>query len=819
VAGRAGLVLVTGEAGIGKTVLATCAADAMSRAGATVLRTRCYEAERSLFLQPFTEMLGREPTSPEPEAPVAPELRLAGFAELQRRRVFESVSATIRTLAAQAPLVLLLDDLHNAGLATIELLHYLLRTLSERPLLVIATARLEEKASGLELLADLGIRLELGPLPPDAVHELVTAAGRPELAETILRQTRGHALYVVETLRWLGSGEAGVPLSLRQAVLARVQRAGPAVAELLRTAAVVAATLDPRVLSRMLGVDQAEVTRRCEEALTARLLAIAGREYEFANDLIRDVLYTTMPEPTRVAQHRRAAELLDSRPEAVADHAAAAGDWAHAARAYLVAGEQAADRFANDDANALVDRAMDAVSRLRSAGDGHAGDAVLRELVGRVHLARGRLRYRLRRHREALADFRDAARTAQEAGDQRLEMAALTELAGDVAVALGQPVDALPPALHRALRIAERLADRGAEAQIHARLAVLAANQLRLHEAVEDARRAVLAGRLAGDDRALANGLDGLKTAFYFLGDAPALEPVVAELEPLLRRLGDLHYLQWTVFESAVIPAAAGDWAEALRRIEAALDLNRRSGYLVHEPWFVAHSARVHRWRGDTEAALNAARRSVALVEEMPHSWWIPTTQTQLAIALLDTGDVDAARAALQAARSAVGPRGAPAHVAAATALLAQVSGSPERLAEAEAMLDAISAPPGGAWLHGAAAYLAVARTHIAAGDPARARTVLAPLVEAARRVPSVGELAEALLVDGTAGAALGDGDAATVLREAQTLAQRHHMPRIAAAARTALRTPVPARAELTRQRSSAKRAAARAAPSAGTGS
>jgi hypothetical protein len=282
-------------------------------------------------------------------------------------------------------------------------------------------------------------------------------------------------------------------------------------------------------------------------------------------------------------------------------------------------------------------------------------------------------------------------------------------------------------------------------------------------------------------------------------------------MEPLLRRGADLYYLQWTVLESAIIPASAGDWGGAAQRIDQALEINRRSGYRALEPWFLAHAARVHRWRGDRDAAMAAARHAVALVDESPHPWWLPTTYAELARALVDRGDIGDAVALLRRARAVVGPRGARAHLLAVTAPLAEATGSAELLAEVDALLGAIDTPSGGAWLHGAAAYLSAARAHLSGGAPSRSRQILAPVLQAAARVPSVPEQAEALLVDGTAAAALGEVEAADILGRALTLAEESLMPDTAAAVRAALpRRPA--------QSSSAKRAAARAAPSAGTG-
>ena len=96
------------------------------------------------------------------------------------------------------------------------------------------------------------------------------------------------ALFVTETLRGLAAGESGVPESLRAAVLARLRRAGPDTDELLRAGAVLGATVDPAVVGGLLGVPEHVAAHRCERAAASRLLVLADRTYEFANDLVQE---------------------------------------------------------------------------------------------------------------------------------------------------------------------------------------------------------------------------------------------------------------------------------------------------------------------------------------------------------------------------------------------------------------------------------------------------------------------------------------------------------------------------------------------------
>src|SRR5262249_43239305 len=143
--------------------------------------------------------------------------------DMQRRRAFNSVLAFLRALAARNPVLLVVDDLQYAGQSTIEFVHYLGRHLGGTRMLTVATVRAENADVGAALAAVAG-RVEVGPLGSEAVGQLASQAGQAALADRILRQTRGHTLFVVEVLQALAEGDSGLPESLRRAVQARARR-------------------------------------------------------------------------------------------------------------------------------------------------------------------------------------------------------------------------------------------------------------------------------------------------------------------------------------------------------------------------------------------------------------------------------------------------------------------------------------------------------------------------------------------------------------------------------------------------------------------
>jgi DNA-binding SARP family transcriptional activator/tetratricopeptide (TPR) repeat protein len=801
-AGEPRVLLLAGEGGIGKTWLATQAVDAARATGGLVLSSRCYASERSLFLQPLVDALAgplaacpaarlQELAGPRAGAlaglmpDLAPALGSAGperaGSEVERRRAFEAVTLVLRAMAADRPTMLLLDDLHNAGLATVELLHYLARHCAGSRLLVLGTVRVEEGVTTLAALADVAERLGGGPLPAAAVRRLAADAGQAGLAEAIMRRTRGHTLFVVETLRALAAGDTGAPESLQAVVLARLRRAGADTEELLRAGAVLGATVDPATVAGMLGLAPHVAAQRCEQAAAARLLTVSGRAYEFANDLVQEVLYATTPMPTRLAHHRRAADLLTGVPEAVARHCDAAQAWPRAARAWLLAAERALGRFAATDAADLCGHALEA-----------AGRAGVSELAARAHLARGRARVLAASYGDAVADLHAAASMARGAGDRRLEMLALRELGGHGALALGTPVDDCTARLRDGLRIADALGDRGVQADLLGWLTVVATSRLRFDEALSLGLRAAHAGRSAGSEHALAVGLDGLKNAYAYLGEVGPLRGVVEELDPLLRRLGDPVLLQWTVFESAFPAVGAGAWEAAERRIREALEVNRRSGQRVYGSWFEAHLGWLARLQGRFPDAVEHGRRAVAAAASVRHRWMGPAARAMLAVTLLECGEPGRALPLLIDAREQAPADGSEAYLLRCLAPLAEAGGDRAVLDEADALLAGAALPAGSAWLLGADAYLCVARAWLAHGEPARARAVLAPLLAAARRLRWVPALGTGGLVDGLAATALGAGDAPARLTEVAELAGAHGMPAIADRAARALRRGAP---------------------------
>src|SRR6266536_2860799 len=273
VVGSGGALLLAGEAGIGKSRLAAEALTLARRRGFVTLQGAAYPLQADLAYPPVLELLGPFLAGLEPGRLAAlvgglpdlgrlfaglhlPAPQPLGDAALERTRLFEAVSRLVERVAAERPVALLVDDLHWADAASLELLHYLARGLGVRRVLLLGTYRLDEARThpGLRELVRslqrLGLAEELpvGGLSPEAVAALARgllggeppaallgalrarAAGMPLFVTALIRGLRDTGELLRSGGAWvLGSGTlTAVPPVVRDLVLAPLERLDPA---------------------------------------------------------------------------------------------------------------------------------------------------------------------------------------------------------------------------------------------------------------------------------------------------------------------------------------------------------------------------------------------------------------------------------------------------------------------------------------------------------------------------------------------------------------------------------------------------------------
>jgi DNA-binding SARP family transcriptional activator/tetratricopeptide (TPR) repeat protein len=610
--GRWGMVVVCGAAGAGKTRLAAEVAARAAAAGAVVLRASCHEAERSMFLQPVLDGIrGYLDTVSAPAlhalagewagtlAELLPEVRTTltlepyqrATPELEYRRSLEAVAAFTQRLAREQPVLILLDDLHNAGISTPEAIHFLLERLTTEPILVVATVASDRVRDVLPLLGAEVDELILEPLPPAAVEQLVRQFDVRDVNPIELHErTGGHVQFVVEALRLAAAGAGEVqPGSLRVAVTERVVRAGSDVDELLRVAAVAGTSFELDFVAELADLGIGDAVRRADHALRAGLIEPAGSRFQFAGSMIRDVLYDTTPAPIRTSYHRRAAARLGDRPEAAAVHHAAVEDWAQAHQAWSAAAERAIRSFAIRDAERLLSEAVRAAEQ---AGDPGA--------LARAHLRRGQLREELADYTAAHEDHTKALESARRLGDDALEAQALERLGWTAYY--GRDSDAAGELAGQAAELAESAA--AAPAALPSAL--------------------VLVGRI----RHWAGDIDGAAGAYE---EAMSRDPDPATMASALSCLGAL--------------LEHGDrFSEARRTLDRAAAESTRTGAFrpLLRTLFFAGLARGN--LGDFGGALRALERKRRLLEEYDVHFYRARTDTLLSWVWREVGDLGRAR-------------------------------------------------------------------------------------------------------------------------------------------------------------------------------
>jgi DNA-binding SARP family transcriptional activator len=348
--GPAQVVLLAGEAGIGKSRLAARFAAEAGAAGATVLYGAC-EEQALIPFEPFSEAVGGS----------APDR--------------EEIESRLTVAAAARPVVLVLDDLHLADRNTLALLARVARGAAGERLLVIGAYR-DADAVGTPLLASIAElrrncdveRVAVEGLTVAEVAELLDGAADPR---RIHERTDGNPFFVRELARHLAErrdAAGDVPESVSDVVLARVARLSRRSADALTAASVLGESFDLSVLELLLGAD--DLLDPLDEASAAGLVddAASGR-YRFAHALTRDAVYGSIGLVRRAELHRRAAAALEGvhglepGPElgAIALHlceGARTEDWERAVELAERAADWALARDAYEQGVTLLTRAL-----------------------------------------------------------------------------------------------------------------------------------------------------------------------------------------------------------------------------------------------------------------------------------------------------------------------------------------------------------------------------------------------------------------------------------------------------------------------------
>ena len=585
------LVLLVGEAGIGKTRLGDELLAHVAARGGTALAVRCFAEEAELAYGVVIELARAALAATDlpdgypwwvaemsrllPELGAAPTEAVDSVA---RQAQFYEANCELlaHALGASPPGVVFVDDAHWADEASLGLIGYLAHRLRGRPLLAVVSWRPEEVSHAhplQRLLADArrdraSRVVTPGRLSAGDVAELVSAVGRDDgLGARLHQQSGGLPFFVVEYLDALaregdGAAEWPVPGGVRDLLGARLATLGSLASQVVAAAAVLGRSFDPETVRDTSGRSHEEVVAALDE-LVARgvFLEDADGELDFRHEQARDVVYEEMTLARRRLLHRRAATALDARGRrelhaaVIAHHLALAGDDAAAADMYLVAGERARGLYAN----------IEALAHYRTAlALGHPDAAVLHQAIGDLETLGGNYGSALAsyetgaalalpllapeiEHRIGLLHLRrgdwELAEASLAAAREGLPDEAAARAVADRSLAAhrrGRPDEAERWAAE-ALTLAERADDRRALAQARNILGILAASRGAYGEAATNLEDSLVLAQSIGDAGAEAAALNNLALAVAAAGDVPrAIELAKAALA-LTVTLGDRH--------------------------------------------------------------------------------------------------------------------------------------------------------------------------------------------------------------------------------------------------------------------------------------
>jgi DNA-binding CsgD family transcriptional regulator/tetratricopeptide (TPR) repeat protein len=616
-AGCGRIFLLAGEAGVGKTaaVQAFCA----RRAGVRTLWGDCDD----LF-------------TPRPLGPFVAAARDGGgelARALQADAGAHEVAAALIRQAGSRPTLMVLEDLHWADEATLDVLLVLARSIGRAPLLVVGTYRDDEldKTHPLRVvLGDLSPREPVGQLAVPrlsaaAVAELAGPAG-VDPAE-LYRQTSGNPFFVTEVL---ASGNGTIPGTIRAAVLGRAARLSLAAREVLDAVAISPRRVEVWLLEALAG----EHAEALEECLTSGMLGARPGAVEFRHELARRAIDEALEPRRRIALHREAVAALARPPVGspdlfrLAHHAEAAGDGGAVLRYSPGAGDRAAELGAHREAAAQYARAL----RFVDPADLPLRADLLRRYSDACYLT-DRCQAAIDAARELVECYRDAGDRFKEGETLCLE--SLLEMCP------GSAVDAEPDAL-RAVALLEEFPPGPELALAYANLAAIRMN-LEDEEATRLwAGRALELARSLGETETVSHALNSLGTMLFLAHGPTERGPAEESLRlavrdglgvPILRAYSNMAWAAWR----------HRDYARAEELLQSGLSRCREPDFDLWRLLMSAYRSCVHLELGRWDEALRWARIAAGDFRSSP----LPRILGKLVIGLVGVRRGDPAEASL----------------------------------------------------------------------------------------------------------------------------------------------------------------------------
>src|SRR5829696_6540377 len=591
-----GVLLVSGEAGIGKSRLVREATAHAATLGSDVLHGSCFDGDQAVPYAPFLDLMrGYVTVNPEGAraqlastapgflrllrelAPLPGSVDFTREPEQEQRRIFQEMRALLAGLVMERSLLVVVEDIHWSDDTSLELFLLLVRRMPSPRITFMLTYRSDEPSAGLNrFLAEVdrsrgASELVLRPLttaetasmlraildlprPPGAafVHALHgLTGGNPFFVEEVLRSLVAEGAIHPTDDGWQRRriDQLRVPRSVAEAVQRRVALLSTATRDVLTLAAVVGRRVDLGLLQALTGLDDDALLPAMKELIAAHLLIEVSDElFAFRHALIRQAIYAQLLTRERRALHARVALAIDNWQTGQADgvletlayHAFEAGQWERARQLCQTAGDRARSLYASQAAAEHYTRALEASTKIDSTAD-------LKLLLSRAQAfdAAGDFS-------AAHADYEAALGAADVTGDSVTALSSLLLLG---LLWSGRDYDQAHTWLLRAVDLARTMDDPTALANALNRLGNWHAN----HEDIEDALRchdeALALFEHLGHHRGLAQALDLIAMARALAGGLLGAQDAARRAADLLTMLDDRQGLAGVLILTTLPPA------------------------------------------------------------------------------------------------------------------------------------------------------------------------------------------------------------------------------------------------------------------------
>jgi len=783
--GNGQILLLTGEAGVGKSRLVREARASADRLGFLTFEGHCFEPDRSLPYAPLLDLLRtllKAPSTSEilydlgPNAQalaqLLPELaslfpdgaaQVALDPDQEKRRLFYTLDQLFVRLAAAQPVLMVVEDLHWCDDTSLDFLLYVARRIGAQPILLLLTYRSEEVHPSLaHVLAELDRGRMAGELPVprlslaevDAMLRAIFHLDRPARADflnAIYGLTEGSPFFIEEVLKSLvisgdifyadGTwgrkpiGELRIPRTVQHAVERRSSQLSLAARRALELAAVAGRRFDFELLQRLLECDERELLELIKELIRAQLVVEQSAEqFAFRHALTQQAVYSQLLARERKVLHQRIGEAmeevygdaLETRLADLADHFSAAEVWDKALTYAQRAGERAQALYSPRVAVEQFSRALTATR----------GMAV--EAPPRLYRARGLANETLGDFDGARADYEAALEVARTSGDRRAEWQALLDLG---LLWSGRDYERTGDYCRRALALARTMADSALVAHSLNRVGNWQLNVEQPHEALGYHREALAIFRELDDRRGIAQTLDLLGVTNLLGGDLLQSNVYYDQAVALFRQLDDRQGLVSSLVmqaasrhEGDTMVQAAVSPDVATSQGELGLKVAREIGSRVGEASALWNLGSALGQRGEYGRALELTRAGLAMSEEMGHRQWIAGAHCMLGVVYRDLLALPEARRHLEQSMKMAHEIGSFHWIRTAAGFLASTATLQGDFERAESALDAAglrpdtpSQTPGQRRAWSARAELALAK-----GDPAEALAIVQRLIGSA---------------------------------------------------------------------------------------